>query len=251
MPILVQTIVNRLKADLDAEGSDRYTFDQDYKFSINSAMETLITMFNSAFAENKLTPESLRELTKVKVWQASKYSRVNYDVADVGHPFWTIFGVYPKPVVNKGVAGIPLTNPDESKLRKDISFISSDNSAKRLNFEQWSQNRKNAFMPGNNILLGELSEYAYLDPADYSSTSYNTVGEIEIRPEIPNELVGIAYLKYPSQVSSITDSIEFPEPLTDLIVEIALNAIATKQGDNTNVYAITERNITKLVNLIR
>jgi hypothetical protein len=240
-----------MKADLDAEGSDRYTFDQDFKFAIASAMEVIITWLNAAFAENKLTPESLRELTKIKIWQASKYSRVHYDEADVGHPFWTIFGVYPKPTVNKGVAGVPLPNPDTSALRKDLSFLSSDNSAKRLNFEQWNQNRKNAFMPGNNTLKGELSEYAYLDHADYSSSSYATAGEIEIRPEIPNELVAIAYLKYPTQVSQITDSIEFPASLTELITEIALNAISEKQGDNTTLYAVSDRNITRLVNLIR
>lgn len=251
MPILVNTIVSRLKADLDAEGSERYTFDQDFKYAINSGMETLIALFNDAFAKKKLTPESLRELTKIKIWQTSKYSRVNYNVNDIGHPFWTIFGVYPKPTVNKGVSSVSLPNSDDSKFRDDLSFVSSNHSAKRMNFEQWSQRRKNVFMAGNNILKGELLEYAYLDPMDYSSASYNTSIEIEIGPEIPNELVAIAYLKYPTQISLITDSIEFPESLTDLISEIALNAISVKQGDGTSAYAVSERNVTKLVNLIK
>mgnify|MGYP003489322172 FL=1 len=59
MAILVQTLVNRMAAKLDAEGSQRYLFDQDYKPAINESMEALITMLNSAFAENKLTPEGL------------------------------------------------------------------------------------------------------------------------------------------------------------------------------------------------
>jgi hypothetical protein len=240
-----------MAADLDAEGSERYTFDQDYKFAINSAMERMISLFNSAFAQNKLTPEALRDLTKIKIWQVSQYSRFTFDANVIGHPYWTIFGIYPKPTVNKGVSGIPLPQKDQSVFRPDLSFVSSDKSAKRLNFEQWNQNRKNAFMPGNIILSGELAEYSYLDSADYSSSSYQTVGEMEVRPEIPGELIAVAYLKYPNQVSTIGDTIEFPESLTELIVEFALNVIAIKQGDNTSIYSITERDIMKLVNLIR
>ena len=109
-------------------------------------------------------------------------------------------------------------------------------------------------MPGNTILKGDLQDYAYLDFADYSSSSYtgnSGVFEIQIRPDVPNELIAMAYLKYPNQVALITDSIEFPENLTDLITDLALQFIAYKQGDQTSLYVVTERNISKLVNLIR
>lgn len=254
MPILVQTINDRMLSKLDAEGSERYLFDQDIKPSINTAMESLITMFNAAFAEKKLTPESLREVTKVKVWQANKFSRVSFSDADVGGSLWTVLAVFPKPIVNKGVSGSPTTDDSESKLRGDLSFVSSEKSAKRLTFEEWNQNSKNAFMPGNSILSGELLEYAYLDFADYSSTSYtgnNGKFEIQVRPDIPSELVAIAYVKYPKPVVNIGDSIEFPLSLTDLIVDLSLQVIAYKQGDGTSLYLVTRENINKLVNLIR
>ncbi len=255
MPISVQTIHNKILADLDAEGSDRYTFDQDTKFAINSAMEILITWFNSAFGDKKLAPEVLRELVKVKVWQASQYSRISFNSSDVGHDFWTIFGVYPKMESNKGNSGTSTTNKSQSKFRKDLSFLRSKKSAKRLSFEEWNQNSQNAFMPGNNILIGSLVEYAYLDFADYSSTTYDAGGndkvEIQIRPDIPGELVALAYLKYPNQATLLSDSIEFPKSLTELISEIALNKISFKQGDQTTLYGVTTQNINRLISLIK
>jgi hypothetical protein len=255
MPILVQTIHDNMLADLDAEGSDRYTFDQDTKFAINSAIGILITWFNNAFGDKKLTPEVLRELVKVKVWQASQYSRVAFNSGDVGHEFWTIFGVYPRIESNKGTSGSSTTNKSQSKFRKELSFLRSKKSAKRLNFEEWNQNSLNVFMAGNTILSGSMADYAYLDFADYSSTTYDAGGgdkvEIEIRPAIPGELVALAYLKYPNQVSLITDSIEFPKSLTELISEIALNKISYKQGDGTNLYGVTTQNINRLISLIK
>lgn len=254
MPINVQTINDRILAKLDAEGSERYLFNQDIKPSINEAMELIITMLNNAFAENKLSPESLRELVKVKVWQANSFSRVSYSSSDTGHSLWSILAVYPKPKTNKGLGGSP--NPDKSKsiFRKDLSFVSSFQSAKRLTFEEWNSNRNNAFVAGNSLLTGSLAEYAYLDFADYTSTSYaanNGIFEIQIRPDIPNELVAIAYIKYPNQVNLITDVIEFPESLTGLFVDTALSVIAYKQGDGTSLAQLTNQNIQRLISLLK
>lgn len=244
-----------MAAKLDAEGSERYLFEQDYKPAINDSMESLISMLNQAFADNKLTPESLRELVKVKVWQANKFSRVSYSAAETGHPLWTILAVYPKPTLNKGVSGgAPLADDSVSVYRPDISYISSDKSAKRLTLEEWNENKQNLFMAGNTLLEGALSDFAYLDFADYTSSSYSGGGgvfEIEIRPSVSKELIAMAYLKYPNQVVNDTDVIEFPESLTDLITDLALQLIAYKQGDGTSLFVLTERNINKLVNLIK
>ena len=63
--IAVSTVIERMQAILDAEGSTRYTFDRDYKPAINYAIEYYCSVFNSAFGNNKLTEENLREL-KIK-----------------------------------------------------------------------------------------------------------------------------------------------------------------------------------------
>jgi hypothetical protein len=253
--IQASVIHSRILSRLDAEGSDRYTFDQDTKYAINSAMEILITMFNQAFAENKLTPESLRELNIVGVWQANSFSRIAFSEAEVGHGLWSIIAVYPECETYKKVALAKAGTDDKpSSFRKDVTFVKSIKSAKRFTQEEWNENIDNAFMPGNDILKGELKEYSYLDFANYTSTSY--VGgadkvEITIRPDVPNKLVAIAYLKYPNQVSAPTDTIEFPKSITELITDIALSVIAEKQGDGTNLYAVSERSINLLVSLIK
>lgn len=241
-------------AKLDAEGSDRYTFDQDTKFAITSALEIVISIFNSAFADNKLSPECLREITFVKIWQTNSYSRFAYNKSDTGHSFWTVVGIYPKPVVNRGVSSSPQSDKSKSKYRPDLSFISSDKSCKRLSFEEWNTNTKNVFMPGNTILKGELIDYAYLDAADYTSSSYvgNTDKvEFQIRPDISNGLVALAYLKYPNAISALTDFIELPESLSTMVTDISLHNLAYKMGDNTTTYQVTDRSISQLVGLMK
>ena len=241
-------------AKLDAEGSDRYTFAQDTKFAITSALEILISIFNSAFGENKLSPECLRELTFVKIWQTNSYSRFSYNKSDTGHALWTVVGIYPKPIVNKGVSSSPTGDKSKSKYRSDLSFISSNKSCKRLSLEEWNTNSQNVFMPGNTILKGELTEYSYLDFADYTSASYvgNTDKyEIQIRPDVSNELIALAYLKYPNPITALTDIVEFPESLSTMITDIALHNLAYKQGDNTSLYSVSDRSISQLVGLMK
>lgn len=251
--IPASTIHNRILSRLDAEGSDRYTFNQDTKYAINGAMELLVTMFNQAFGENKLTPENLRELNKTKVWQASSLSRVAFDEAAVGHGLWSIIAVYPKIETSKKTS-ISSNKESYSRFMPDVTLVRSGKAAKRLTQEEWNENEDNAFMPGNDLLKGTLQEYAYLDFSDYSSTAFPggaDKAEITIRPSIPNQLVAIAYLKYPNQVSSINDNIEFPKSLTELIVELALSKIAEKQNDGTNLASTSQQNINTLVSLIK
>jgi hypothetical protein len=254
MAILVQTINDRMLSLLDSEDSDRYLFNQDIMPAINGAMEILVTMFNEAFAANKLTPECLRELSKVKIWQCNQYSRFSIDPADIGGEIWTITSIYPLPVTNQGASSATPTDKSESQFRGDLSFVSSNYSCKRLTLEEWNTNALNIFTPGNDLLKGGLQDYAYLDPNDYTSTSYTgNPAQIEytIRPAIPNGLVAVGYVKYPKQVALISDSIEFPQLLTDLIVDLSLSKISFKQGDQTSLYGVTSQYINRLVSLIK
>lgn len=255
MSILVQTIHNRVLADLDAEGSDRYTFNEDIKHALNAAQETLVTLFNAAFAGNKLTPENLRELTYTKVWRANAFSRVAFNPTDVGHQLWSIIAVHPKPKVNKAVAMAVGANTNTvSKFLPDVSYVSATGICKRLSGEQWNDSEKNVFMAGNGILKGELVEYGYLDFSNYTSSSYTGSTdkmEIQIRPDVPNSLVAMTYLKRPTTVSLITDSVEFPESLTELIVEMVCNKLAIKQNNGTNLFGVSARNVDRLVSAIK
>lgn len=247
--IPVQTIVDRVTSILDAEGSDRYLFDQDFKPAINLTKDWVVAVFNKAFADKKLSEENLKELIQTKVWTTSTFSRVRIDPTVVN--VWSILGIKPKPVVYP-VASIPTVgaNPDTSTLETGVSYISSDFSARRLTIEEWNENKNNIFEAGNNISTVSFTEYAYLNQGDYSSSSYASVGELEIRPNIPTEFVGITYLRYPADITVIGDDVEFPETLINLIVNKVANYISFKQGDQTNLFSVSAAEIVTLVKLM-
>lgn len=250
--IAVQTVIDRIEFILDSEGSDRYKFEQDYKPAINMTVEWLASVFNAAFSNKKLTEENLRDLLYSRVWETSEFSKFKFDSNEVGHKLWSIISVDPEPnlfpespILTSGL------QPYESKFRSDITFIDSDFSANRLTKEEWNENKKNIFEAGNQTLLGDLKSYAYLNPINYSSSSapVNT-GEISVRPDISRQFVAMTYLKFPTPINVISDQIEYPETLTDLVSQKSANFISYKQGDGTNLYAVTERDVSRLVQLM-
>lgn len=248
--INTSTLIERMVAELDSEGSDRYLFTQDFKPAINTAIDWSIAVFNKAFADNKLNEEVLSELTYVKIWQASQFSRVKIDPSVLGHSLWTIINIAPEPVTYPAVTPPSQAIPERSVLRTDLSFVDSYFSAERLSKEEWEKNRKNIFAPGNEVMGGEFKKYSYLNPFDYSSTNYTVSREISIRPSVAGKFVAISYLKYPNKINVSTDNIEFPETLTDLIFQKALNYISFKQGDKTSLFAVTSQDVNQLVQLM-
>ena len=253
MSILVQEVNNRMLSRLDAENSDRYLFQQDIMPAINGAQEWIITALNPFFSSKKFSSEGLREITYTQIWQTNKFSRISFDSTQMPGPLWTILGVYPKPITNKQAGSIQQTDPSLSVLRKDLSFISSAESAQRLTAEDWNINSNNIFKAGNTILTAELGYYGYRDFSNYTSTSYSGgtgLREICIRPDVPNELVAVEYLKYPTQTTLITDSLDFPESMTEFIVERALEFISYKMGDNTSIFQISEMETKRLLSLL-
>jgi len=245
--ISIQTVIERLESVLDAESSDRYTFVRDYKPAINSAIEWLQAVFNKAFADKKLSEEDLKELIKVVVFQTSQFSRINLDQID--DSIWSLMRINPEPVLYPANPTITTSSSPETSLwRPDLSYVKSKYSCKLLSLEQWEDNVDNIFEAGNERLLNSFKSYAYLNFASYASSAYNVPNpEIEIRPEVINEFVAVTYLKYPTLITSETDNIEFPKSLTNLVWEKAANFISYKQGDQTNLYTVTDRDINILV----
>lgn len=253
MPISVQEIVNRATSALDAEDSDRYLFDQDFKPAINYAQEWIVSVINRSMENNKFSGESLRELVKISIWQANNFSRIAFNETAMGHKLWSVLALYPNPVVSPFTTPSPFPDKSESRYMPNLAYVSGKACTNRLTLEQWNDNADNVFMPGNNILTGPLSEYAYLGFADYSSVSYNNPGkfELEIRPTVANKFVGMAYLRKPVTINAIGDNVEFPDSLMDIMLEKTLWYISVKQGDNTNLYGVTERDINKIITLIQ
>lgn len=247
--IPVQTIVNRVTSILDAEGSDRYLFDQDFKPAINLTKDWIVAVFHKAFADKKLSEENLKELIKTNIWSTSTFSRVDIDPAEAN--VWSILAVMPKPTVHPSISTpTVVVDPEDSNFEAGVSYIESDFSAKRLTIEEWNENADNFFEAGNKITSISFTEYSYLSQGDYSSTAYASIRELEVRPRIPNEFLAITYLKYPTNITLISDNLQFPETLTDLIVQKTANYISFKQGDRTSLFTVSSSEINTLVNLM-
>lgn len=152
------------------------------------------------------------------------------------------------PVINT------LTNSEDSEYRPDLVHLSSEKSAKRLTIEEWAKNIKNPFSAGNEILPlnCDLLEYAYLNYADYSAVEvpYTVPREIEIRPDVSNDVVTVFYAKKPSKISVATDNIEFPEFFSNWVYNKTLQYISFKQGDGTTIHTVTSTDINALLQSI-
>lgn len=250
--ILAQTIVDRCNFLLDSEGSDRYTWDQDFRYAIAMTNEYLVSVFNAAFAQNKLSEESLKELVYVKVWQTSLYSRFAFDSTDVGHSIWSILAIHPKITTYPASPSIPAATA-ESVYRDDVSFLTSAiPSCKRLTAEEWTNKGRNPFVAGSSLITcSDLQDYAYLNYADYTGgyTLTNNQFEIEIAPPIPGELIAMRYLKLPAAPTVIGGNIEFPSELTNLAVDLTMKFIGIKQGE-LSTYEVTTKEVNDLISLM-
>jgi hypothetical protein len=245
--ILCQDIVAQCLSLLDAENSDRYRWDEDFLPAITSTNTHLVSIFNASFAANKLSPESLKEITYAKIWQTSYNSRFAFDSTQVGHSLWTILAIYPK------ITTIPTTPtlaaPSvESIYRSDISFKDSNYSCKRITAEEWTLRNVNPFIAGSSLITcPDLIQYAYTDFTDYTGgypLTHNKF-EIEIAPSVANELICMRYLKSPTIPTVIGDSLDFPVSLTNLAVQLTMRFIGIKQGE-IPTYQATQFEINEL-----
>lgn len=248
--IQVSEVREMMDAALDAEGSDRYLFDQDHRHAINDAITWMTSLFSSALERKKISPENLRELLYTRVFQPNAYGRIELDPGELDQYVFYIVAVNPEAEVHPDGAVPDSLVKTKSKYRDDLTFVGSSYSAANLPYEEWNQNRKNIFMKGNEVLEGEFKTYAYLNFGNYGSTSYSQSREIEVRPNPHGSFVGITYVKRPDKITSESDMIEFPYAVINMIYQRALHFISYKQGDQTNLYSVTQNDVNMLAQLL-
>jgi len=250
MAINVTTIVEQCQSALDAEGFERYEFNEDYRPAINHAVDWMVAVFNSVFSQNKLSEETLRELIRMRIFITSTYSRVHFAQADLGETIWSIVAVYPKPEYVGALVAQP--NTEISVHCPLASYVKSYYSAKRTTLEKVNHDRRNPFAHGNEIDdCEETITYTYIFGVDYTGAyQVPTVHELEVQRAIPNEAIAISYLAHPQRVALVTDTIPFPEALTNMLVNKALDYISWKQGDGTNLKGVTDRDTKELITLM-
>jgi hypothetical protein len=243
--IPVSSVIKRMEAALDAEGSDRYLWDQDYKPAIQYSIDFIVSVFNTAFGEKKFAPENLRDLKYTKVFQANQFSRIDTSLlSSINHSLWTIISVSPEPKVHPVTTPPSQVNPLTSVLRNDLIYVSGKY-ASLITDEVWSKGESNIFIAGNNVQSKSFLDYGYKSHGNVSGVS-----EIEIRPSVAGKFVGIEYIKTPSYPSTQQGNIEFPDSLVNLITELALKYISFKQGDRTSLYLVTSQDVASLVKLM-
>jgi len=237
---------------LDAEGSDHYRDDTDYIPAINASIKWLTAVINSAFGQNKIGEEFFRDIAYSGVFQTDEDSRVSLKVFP--NEVWSILAIYIKPTT-KSYGTKPLfEDVTISYFRSDLYFIESGLDCKRLTLEEWARNKKNPLEPGydGDQLCDDLKRYSYLNPINHrnSNTDFFHSEEIEVRPKVENDLITVFWVKKPTLIAAINDNIEFPDSCFQLLFDKALNYISFKQGDQTNLYSVSERDISQLLNIM-
>jgi hypothetical protein len=227
---------------LDAEGSDHYRDDLDYIPAINGAIKWLTAVISSAYGQDKFSEEFFRDLTNTGVFLTNNNSRVSLNVFP--SEVWTILAVYAKPDVEVDTSlPVPAT-PDtkQSYYLSNLIHVSSVDDCKRLNIEEWAVTKHNPLESGydGNQICDDLKLYAYLLNSNL----------IEIRPTIQNGKATIFWVKKPTPITTITDDIEFPSSVFQLLFDKALNYISYKQGDQTNLYSVSSQDIQQLLTLL-
>lgn len=250
MAILVQTIIDRASSALDAEDFNRYDFENDFAPAINYAQEWLVSAYSRVFNENKFSEENLKELLRIRVWKTSIFSRVSMNIVDLGEDVWSIVAVYPE-IEYDGTTIPAQPNNKLSVYCKDLSYKKSYKSAKRSTLEKVNINRENPFAHGNEVdVCAGTRTYSYVLFVDYSgSYTASPIWELEIQPNIGQELVAISYLAQPPAITLITESLPFPASLTNILTDKVLEFISRKQGDNTNLKGISDKELAQLLNL--
>lgn len=252
MPILASAIKTQVLSILDAEGSDRYRDAEDFIPAINNTIRWSVTLFSAAMSAKKISPNVLSELTVTKVWQLSSLSRFAFDPAAVGHEFWIELALYPQASTIPPFQSVPPLSPTDYVYLPNLSFVKSKYSAARITEEQDGINTKNPFFPGNSVLTNpELKTYGYMSPSDYSG-AYTAQGvyEFQVMPDLPFGCCAMKYIKQPLPITAMTDTIPFPSKILDLMAAKTANFIAEKQGDQTTLYVVSDRDINQLATLL-
>lgn len=249
-----------MQANLDAEGSERYLDVPDYVPAINSAVSRAMTAIGWAMANRDGSEEALRDLTYTRIFQTNSEGGVAISdpalLADLGHGIWNVLAVYARPETVEFQIITPVA-PSASLYRNDLSWSGSGSPVERVTLEEVPVLRDNAFLSGNEVLADKPKRvtFAYYIVGNASSNSYGSgPGEIRVLPKsvTKKSLVAISYLANPTELTPTnytTAQIEFPQSMKRTLADWALQYIAWKQGDGTNLQMNAQKDAQELFQL--
>lgn len=259
MPILVSDIVSRIQANgLDAQpDTGYYSVPTEIIPAIDSAQKWLVSAVDKLRSNNKDTDEVIKELASSRVFTTSVLSRIVFDDS-----IWTIDAVQPLPATasNGTTPPTPPTDQYASYENTDLMFVSSWYSASRKTIEEAGENRNNPFaggfqppnIPANTLVEGSSLnvDFMYVAPYAYTNPSTSTGFYIEIQPYIPRKKCAIFCILKPIAITQTNQSLQFPTSMFNLVYEKALQFLSYSQGDQTNIWEVTDNDIQTLLNSI-
>lgn len=262
--ITVESIVTPCRSLLDAEGaggSGRYDWERDFLPTIKLAQKWVVMAINAAMGQKKYAGETLRDLTRTRVWSPSQYSRIMYDSADTGHNLWSILAVHPKATIVLPTGDSLPTTTTNSEYVGTASFIESRYQAERVSREVYNNRFNNTMLAGSSDIINEdLIRYAYISFDDYVGM-YTYPGsvkaEIEVSPSTHGEAVAISYLKVPvepvdtNEVDFLASELEWPETIHPLMVERTLLYISHKRDSKPNDVGLFQISSAEIANVIQ
>lgn len=252
-----------MRANLDAEGSDRYLPEQDYVPAINSAVSRAMTAIGWSLANRDGSEEALRDLTYVRVFQTNSAGGVAISdpalLASLGHGIWNVLGVYARPdTIPASPSLIPVAD-DVSLYRDDVAWDGSGSPVERVTLEEVPVLKGNMFMSGNEVLADNPKRvtFAYYITGNASSSGYNSgTGELRVLPKSATQksLIAISYLTTPTELTPTNYNqpgvaIEFPQSMKRTLASWALQYISWKQGDQTNLQMNAQKDAQELFSL--
>jgi hypothetical protein len=230
--ITASDIFTTVRSQLDDDNSGRYTEAADLVPAINKAILYLVAIFNIAFDQKKISPESLRELNKNRVLDCTGTTTKKISLAGVTD-IWTILGVDPDPILNG-------TNLGDTRNRW----------ATRMSMEEWNDALADPFSAGSGVLIpSSLVRPGYIGPGDFQGDG-NLY--IFVRPGsiFTANKAALWYIKNPTIVTNGASQIEFPRSLFNILSEKTLYYLSYQQGPDSPYGKITEKEISQVLTLM-
>lgn len=258
MPIDTGELASAMRAQLGAEGTQRYTDAQDLVPGINGATQRFQAFMGAVLEEKKGSAEALRDLSRTVIYQTNTQGGIWIDdPANTSGPVWTITALYAEPQLAQGAFAPVAADPWESVFRGDLTFVGSAKKVKRITVELVGETTNNMGMAGNERLASNdgLRTYAYYWVGDRSATGGTwdtaTKPELVVLPKSRTNAqpVAVSFLRTIPRITQIGDVLPLPSSLFVFMRDLALNELTPKQGDGTTLYGITEKEILRMLNL--
>jgi hypothetical protein len=241
--INVSDLYNTIRSLLDDDRSGRYTFDKDVKPALNMSVNYVTGLFERAYESRRITAEAFTDLLRVKTYAlTAQGTSVSIDVSNEVNSMWAIVGLDPL-VTNSG-------NPDYNYTDTQYKW------AKKLSIDEWGENIENPFKAGSSILKAPgLTDFGYIMAwgSQYDDDPLKRI--LMLRPASmftdSSDRIALWYLNYPTVVTDLADTLEFPLKLSNFLVQQTLKYLSTQQGARQSLYQVTDKAVAEFIQILQ